>query len=209
MATLKHRATSPPGGWTYFQRETEFTIKGENEMQLVDSVVKHRQYKNLQPQDPESVRLDIERQICTKLGSAECQKEGKEDSWVPRNPERQQITMGDVLAFSKAAFAFVKSGGALAPMDEVQRRAAICRECPLNQQMTGCSCNTFYKVIDATVSADRKLAGLHVCKACNCSLVAKVNLTDEQVRVSNEGRDIKWPGGPCWQKAIMEPVSTS
>lgn len=208
MALLKKRNEAPPGGFTYFQRETEFTIKGENLPQLVDLVSKHRAYKNLHPQDAESVQKDIERQICTRLGSLECRSEGAADTWVPRNPERNIVTMSGVLGFSKAAFEFVKSGGALAPMEEVQRRAEICRGCPLNQPMTGCSCNVFYKTIDAVVSSERRLPGLHVCRACNCSLVAKVNLTKEQVIISNEKRKITWPGSACWQKTLMEePVS--
>lgn len=204
MALLKKRNETPPGGWSYLQRETEFTLKGENEQQLIDLVVSHRVYKNLKPQERDLVQLDIERQICTKLGSMECKKEGVEDKWVPRNPERNVITMSGVLAFSKAAFAFLKSGGELATVEEAKRRAEICRGCPLNQQMTGCSCNTFYKVIDATVSGERKLPGLHVCRACDCSLVAKVNLTEDQVRVSNEGRKITWPGSACWQRELEE-----
>lgn len=209
MAYLRYRSTTPPGGWVFYQKETAFTIKGENEGQLIDLVIQHRQYKSLLPQEREAVRLDIERQICTKLGSGECRSEGASDTWVPRNPERNVVTMSGVLAFSKAAFAFIKSGGAMAPMEEVQRRAEICRACPLNQELTGCACNSFYKTIESIVSADRRLPGLHVCRACDCSLVAKVNLTDEQVRVSNEGRKITWPGSACWQKDIEQSVSPS
>lgn len=210
MAVLRKRSETPHLGWQYFQKETEFTIKGENEEQLIDFVVKHRQYKNLHPQDRPSVKLDIERQICTRLGSAECRPEGPDDNWVPRNPERNVVTMSGVLGFSKAAFAFIKSGGQLAPLEEVERRAEICRGCPLNQEMTGCSCNSFYKTIEAVVSAERRMRGLHVCRACDCSLVAKVNLTEDQVRVSNEKRKITWPGSKCWQADIMraEPVSS-
>lgn len=207
MAILRHRSTTPPGGWQFFQKETEFTLKAENEPALVELVVKHRQYKNLIRQSPEEVQRDIERQICTRLGSMECQSEGKDDNWVPRNPERHVVTMSGVLGFSKAAFAFLKSGMALAPLEEVQRRADVCRSCPLNQPMTGCACDGFYKAIEAVVPAERRLPGLHVCRACDCSLVAKVNLTEQQIIASNEGRKITWPGGECFQKKIMEDAA--
>lgn len=207
MALLKFHNTAPPGGFQYFQRETEFTIKAESITELVDAIIAHRKYKNLHPQDRGNVQLEAERQMCVRLGRLDCKPESREDKWVPQDNMREHITMGMVLSFSKAALAFIASGGALAPIEEVQRRANICKTCPLNQPMSGCSCGLFYKAIDATVPRDRRLEGLHVCRACHCSLTAKANLTDEQVVISNEGRDIKWPEQECWQKAIMQRVS--
>lgn len=204
MATLKHRRQSPPGGFVYFQKETEFTIKGENEPQLIDLVVAHRKYRNLHPQEPELVRLDIERQICTRLSREECRPESGDDKWVPQDGRRQPVTMSNVLSFSKAAIAFLASGGEMAPMEEVQRRAAICRGCPMNQPMTGCACNLFYKILDKTIPDSRRLQGLHVCRSCNCALGVKVNLTAAQVVASNEGRKIDWPEQECWQKTLMQ-----
>lgn len=204
MAILKRRHETPPGGWVYFQRETEFTIKGENEDALIASVVAHRKYRNLQPQEPPLVALDIERQICVRLGHGECRPESKNDGWVPRDGRKQGVTMSGVLAFSKAALAFIASGAELAPMEEVTRRAAGCRGCPLNQPMSGCACGIFYKAIDATIPRVRRFDGLHVCRACDCSLVAKVNLTEAQIIASNEGRNITWPEQECFQKTIMQ-----
>ncbi len=203
MALLKTRST-PPGGWAYLQTETQFTIKAENEDALIDLVMAHRQYRNLAQSDRATTKKEIERQICQRLGHLDCKPEGKDDKWVAQDGSKKIVTMAHVLSFSKAAFAFVSSGFKLAPMEEVRRRAAICRACPLNQPMTGCSCNSFYKAIDAAVSADRRLEGLHVCKACDCSLVAKVNLTEEQVVSSNEGRKIAWPAQECWQRDAMQ-----
>ncbi len=203
MAVLKRRSQQPPGGFIYRQSETDATIKAENMDRLVDKVAAHRVYKGLTPTDRPSVQLDIERQICTRLGRLDCRKENADDTWVPQDNMREVVTMSGVLAFSKAAIAFLASGGEMAPMEEVKRRAAICRECPLNQPMTGCACNLFYKVLDTTIPADRRVEGMHVCRACNCSLGVKVNLTDAQVRVSNEGRTIDWPDQACWQKDLM------
>lgn len=193
----------------YFQKETEFTIKAENRDNLVDLVVKHRQYRNLHPQQPALVALDIERQICVRLGHDECRPEGGEDKWVARDGRKPGVTMSGVLAFSKAALAFIASGAELAPMEEVHRRAAGCRGCPLNQPMTGCACNIFYKALDAAIPRSRKLEGLHVCRACDCSLVAKVNLTAEQIIVSNKGRQITWPAQECFQREIMEHAAAN
>lgn len=206
MALLKKHNETPPGGWTYFQRETEFTIKAENENQLVDMVTAHRQYRNLQPQDKASVQIDVERQICTRLGNLECKAEGKSDPWVPQNPVRNVVTMSMMLSFSKAAMAFAASGGELATMDEAKRRAQMCNDCPLAIPVAGCSCGTFYKAIEAVLPAERRFGQeKKVCMVCNCSVAVKLNLTEEQIVISNEGRgELPWPATPCYQKEIME-----
>lgn len=205
MALLKRRTTVPPGGFTYLQTETQAKITGENEDQLIDYVIAHRQYKALTPTDRETVRKEIERQICTRLGYSECKPEGKDDKWVPQDGSKPLIGMTQMIAFSKAALAFVASGGELAPIEEVKRRAAGCLACPLNQPVTGCSCGIFYKLVASAVPDSRKIDGLNVCMACHCALQAKVNLTDEQIVVSNDGRKIDWPqlNPPCWQSEVM------
>lgn len=203
MALLKTRAT-PPGGWVFLQVETQFTLKAENEDALIDLVMAHRNYKGLPASDRATTKKEIERQICTRLGYQDCKPEGKSDPWVPRDGSKPRIGMMQMIAFSKAALAFVASGGELAPIEEVKRRARGCLACPLNQPVTGCSCGIFYKAIAAAVPESRKVEGLNVCMACHCSLQAKANLTEEQIVISNEGRKIDWPAqSECFQREIQ------
>lgn len=210
MARLKSFRDTPPGGWTYFQLETELTIKGDCWTELVDLVLAHRRYRNLQPQDKPSVELEIQRQMCRKLGKQECQSEGPQDKWLPLAHDKVMLTMDMVLGFSKAAIAFVASGGEMAPMDEVKRRAAICKNCLFNQRLSGCRCQPFYALLDKTIPKDRRMPDMGVCGVCKCSNLVKVNLTEDQVRVSNEGRELEWPvDQECWQRDIMQPVSKS
>lgn len=205
MALLKRTNTTPPGGWVYLQAETQFTMKAENLDALIGLVVAHREYRSLTPVDRPTIQKEISRQICSKLGHGDCKPEGKDDPWVARDGTKPIVRMSQMIAFSKAAMAFVASGGELVPMEEVHRRASICLRCPLNQPVVGCSCGIFYKAIAAAVPASRTIEGLNLCMACSCSLVAKVNLTEEQVRISNDGRKIDWPEGVgCWQKTIMD-----
>lgn len=209
MALLKRWRQSPPGGFTYRQAETALTITAENGDALVDQVVAHRVYRNLTPTDRETVRLEIERQICVRLGHSDCRPESKDDPWVPQDGTKPRMGMTQILAFSRAALAFIKSGGALAPMEVVRERAVGCLQCPLNIPLVGCSCTIFYKAVAAAVPDDRKIEGLNLCQACGCSLVAKVNLTDEQIVESNEGRKISWPAQACFQKEIMQRHAAS
>lgn len=192
----------PPGGFIYFQKETEFTIKGENEDNLIDLVIAHRKYRNLHPQEPSLVRLDIERQICTRLGIGECRPENVADKWVPQIQTRPVFTMGKVIGLSNAALEFVKSGMNLVPIEEAQRRAEICKGCAQNRELTGCSCSTFHKLIAAMVPASRKINGLFVCWACGCDLRSKVNLEDSVIIESNKNQQVDYPAF-CWQRAIL------
>ncbi len=205
MALLKSFRDTPPGGFQYFQLETECTIKAECWPEIVDKVIEHRKYKNLHPQDRAAVELDIQRQMCRKLGKDECVSEGPQDKWLPLPHEKTMLTLDAVVGFSKAAIAFVASGGEMEPMDEVRRRAEICRTCLFNQRISGCRCAPFYALLDKTIPRARRMPDLGVCVKCSCSLAVKVNLTEEQVIASNEGRDIQWPQDQeCWQARIME-----
>lgn len=209
MALLKSYTTTPAGGWQYFQTETEFTIKGDCWSELVDLVIAHRRYRNLQPQDKPSVELDVQRQMCRKLGKQECRSEGPQDKWLPLPHDKTMLTMEMVLAFSKAAIAFVASGGEMAPMEEVKRRAAICKNCLFNQRLSGCRCQPFYALLDKTIPRDRRMPDMGVCAACQCSLAVKINLTESQIRISNEGRNIQWPQDQeCFQREIMKGDSS-
>jgi hypothetical protein len=209
MALLKTRST-PPGGWTYLQVETQAKITAENEDALIDQVIAHRQYKGLPTSGRAETKNEIERQICVRLGHHECAPEGDGDKWVPQDGTKPIIGMMQMIAFSKAALAFVASGGELASAEEARRRSVGCLACPMNQPVTGCSCGIFYRAIEAAVPSSRRIEGLNVCMACSCSLQAKINLTEEQIVISNEGRKIDWPATQdCFQKTIMDKVPVS
>lgn len=203
MARLKHPNQVPPRGYVYFQKETRLLLQSDNLKSLVDLVIAHRKQKSLGPTDPAYVRSEIERQICTRLGTEDCKPEGISDGWVPQG-RADLITVGSILSASRAAFAILESGFELAPKEEMTRRAKVCLDCPLNQPVSGCACAPLYKLIAALVPADRKPDGLHVCLVCKCSLQAKVNLTDEQIRAANANQNYPWPENPCWQKELAK-----
>lgn len=202
MALLKTRS-APPGGWTYLQAETQAVITDENEVQLVAKVVAHRKYKGLSPTDPEEVRKEIHRQICTRLSRGECRSEGPDDPWIPQDRSRPTFSLAKVMAFSRAAIEFVKTGMHLIPKEEAQARAKICLGCPENRRATGCNCGDYHALVRSAIPDDRKIAGLFICYACGCELTSKVNLEESVIIASNKGQKTIFPYF-CWQKAIMD-----
>jgi len=203
MALLKHQNASPPGGWRYRQSETGLVIIGDSLQDLTAKVVTHRQYKGLKPDGPHLVGLEIQRQICSRLGADNCKAEDG-DSWVPISSAPRRLTLNDMLAFSRTALEFIKNGGSLAPKEEAKSRAAICLNCPLNQPASGCKCGTFYKMIAATIPSDRKFDGLNICQACACSLQAKVNVPMSVLQT--DARPIAYPVY-CWMNPVLPPQS--
>ncbi len=201
MALLKHPGTTPPGGFRYKQLETGLTVTSDNLTDLINKTVSHRLYKGLKPDDPATVSIEVQRQLCTRLGTEECKAEDK-DSWVPL-PITPRFTLMDILAFSRTLLEFIKSGGQMVPVEEAQRRRAICVACPLNQRATGCKCAVFYKMVNATVPKERRWDDLHVCGVCHCSNVAKVNVPMSVIEADR--RKLSFPV-TCWQHKGLPPV---
>ena len=109
MAVVNSKCTTPPDGWVYVQAETRTRLEHETLLELVDLVRKHRLWKGLTPTDPESVQLDIERQICMSQFPGVCRPEPGED-YKPLRDLSRWLTLEKIEAFSAAAFTFVKSG---------------------------------------------------------------------------------------------------
>lgn len=201
MARYKFHNVSPPGGWRYWQKETRFTIKADSLNALIEKVRGHRTYKGFTPTDRESVRLDIERQICARLTKNECKPEGPEDSWVPLEDPNSLLSIKKVWSFSKAAVDWLTSGRPMVSEAEMQRRAAICLDCPLNQNVTGCGSCGVMGIINSAIPKDRRVDGLNECVACGCSVKALVNVPEGTILAAHEGRTINLPDW-CWQPSV-------
>ncbi len=200
MATLRYPREVPPKGFWFIQRESQLKIDGESLDELTKRVVDHRQYKGYEPTDFATVRLEVERQICSRLGKFHCKPEGPDDKWVPMEAKSTVIKLGSVLAFSRAAFEWFTTGRETVTREKAQARADKCAACPINWPLTGCKCGKVMKLIQKAVPADKQFANLGVCMVCECSLPAKVWLPRNVIDASNAGRDLKFPqDGSCWQ----------
>jgi len=68
---LKSWSISPPGGWSYHQDETGLILKGKDDIELVQQVMDHREYKGLDRLTESEVRDDIEEQTISRIDSNE------------------------------------------------------------------------------------------------------------------------------------------
>lgn len=198
MALIRSFRDVPPGGWRYVQPETGVSFSSDTFEGLVSQIVPHRKYKGL---PVESVELDVQRQLCLGLSEEHCKPE-PDEVHRPVTDLTARLSTGMAVSLGKAvvaALAEVATGKIpLAPKDESQARAAVCRGCPFNKPASLCSCSAVYKAIEAAVPKDRREPGISVCAACGCSLIAKVVLPLKVVKAGNSPEVVFPPY--CWQR---------
>lgn len=208
MATLRYRRDVPPCGWKYYQQESKLLINGENFEDLRRLVIAHRRHKGYAPTDEETVGLEIERQICTRLGNYQCRSEGPNDDWVPMPDDGDFLSLEKIKSASAAAWEWFKRGGELVPLAEAERRARICEGCPCNEPFSGCKACGIQKLISQVVPEERRFEWLNGCLVCGCDLKSKVNMPNSVIVASDRGRNLRYPVGHCWQREILEANKT-
>lgn len=204
MALLRFKNQAPNRGFTFMQGETRLWLEGKSLGELVKKVKDHRQHKGLHPQDEASIQLEVERQICARLGTNDCIAEGPDDDWAPVPVDSNVMNVDKILSFSRSALEWIKGGGQLVAIEEAERRASICRGCPSNVDSGhGCFNCAMTKIISLAVPASRRLPDLKICGHCGCDLQSKVNMPDSVIVASDVGRNITFPTF-CWQRQILE-----
>lgn len=57
----------PPGGWWFLEKRTGLRVEAETFHGLVDQVIEHRKYKELEPTDHAEVWREVEQAICERV----------------------------------------------------------------------------------------------------------------------------------------------
>lgn len=193
---ISHNAPLPPGGaWSWISPVTGRKLVSRGAARkLVNSVIAYQRENGHEVQTPEQVEHDI----CMQSGLLKpyCRGSGS----VPSG----RTTLQTLVNASKAFVAWVNSGMELAPMEEVEARAAICARCPRNQPLGGCSSclpELAAEVAqDALVSKARRSKHhdkLHNCQQCGCRLALKTQLPDAATTVEEGQQFPEW----CWVPA--------
>lgn len=209
MAYLKIRSLTPPGGWIYFQSETRKWFSGDQGVEaLAEEIAEHRKYRELPRATSDEALEDINIQICERLGPEHCRPDKGED-WRPiKRDFTRNLETEMAVGFTKGFFNFVKGGGKMVDLTEMNRRAEICRGCHLNMKGEGCAgCSSLYHAINSAFSAERQPSGLDICAACGCGLKAKVNMPRATIDAADAGRDLVYPTW-CWNNPESSAYST-
>jgi len=108
---------------------------------------------------------EIERSICRDY-PAEC------SGWDPNMPRPRGLTFHDVISGTKVLVAFKLAGSPLVERSEAERRAEICRNCPMNVSFTaGCNkCRDLSDMVQKVIQnqSTRFDDQLKSCSICGC-----------------------------------------
>lgn len=172
MKTLIHDNEVPPGGWRFFEKETNTLIEAGTGGELRAKVISHRQSNNL----PVGLRMweEIQEQICSGLDENHCT-----DSARPRHAQSKRMDIGQIVAGTLTLLHWFSTGKKRVDLAEANRRASICAGCEFNQKYEGCQgcqSNKLLAIVTG-IAGNEKTAfseKLNACQLCGCSLEAKV-----------------------------------
>lgn len=190
---INPNAPVPPGGsWRWVSPVTGRLLASRGAARkLVEEVRGYQSENGHEVQSPEQIEHDI----CMQMGLMKPYCKGSES--VPTG----RTTLETLASASKAFLAWVGSGMDLAPMEEVESRAAVCAVCPRNQPLGGClDCMPEMAAEiaqDAVLSRSRRTknhARLHNCQQCGCRLTLKTQLPASAIRVEEGQQFPEW----CW-----------
>lgn len=198
---LKSFMVSPPGSWRFTQKESGLTISSVTFFDLVRKVAQHR-YNNNYPTIG-NIAEEIENDICQHMVP-----EDQANYCEIGVRSQKSIHWSEVQRFLTDLVGWIKVGFKPVEQEEAERRAAICKTCPMNIGMHGCgTCRQTLDGIRETVMklSTSKDADLRACGVCGCELKTAVFVP---IAVLNKGqKDLVFPKW-CWQAKDSENYRT-
>jgi hypothetical protein len=164
---------------------------------LVKKVSQHRTNQNylMVGEGFNTLGDEIEAQICARMSPID-QVANCDSALRPVT----QIHWTQVITFLQTLVAWFKTGFALVPQEEAERRAAICAKCPYNVGLSGCGgCKTAVSVMRASLlkASTSQDAGLQACGVCGCDNPTQVHVPLDVLRAGKA--DLPYPASWCWK----------
>ena len=150
---------TPPGGWSYTDPRTQIAYK-EHALTAVLQKVYRSWIANDTP-IPADWQALIRQEICEQRPDIECREIGE--------PERF-TTYADVERFAGTLKNWLAQGAQWVPIEEAERRAAICAACVENRSARLCiACTALRWMAERSgMPSTSKDAELKTCRVCGC-----------------------------------------
>ena len=183
----------PPGGWRYTVPETGVVITGDFFGEIWPQVVRHHAANGL----PAPEREIVEDRACRESPGGRCGARKPK----PVAGSLPHLTLGHVERFLKTVWQTLKDRDFVS-REEAERRAEVCRGCPLITGGIGGCENCFDTVRRAKKLVEKNPIkfeeGKDVCGACGCMLFAKVAISNKTLdRAEGSEKPRYWEG--CWR----------
>jgi hypothetical protein len=188
----------PKGGWRYAVLDTNTVIQAGSIRELKARVKQHMAANNLDI--PGDIDAEVEDGACLNLEAHRghwCRERGN-DPLTSMSTQRPKWRASEVMRFLKTIWNWgTAEGFNFVPMEEAERRAAICAKCPMNTRVSGCLGCTGVAALIRRIQGDHKTSQdpkLNACNVCGCELKVKVLVPTEVI----DNRGLEYPEW-CWQ----------
>jgi hypothetical protein len=196
----------PPGGYSYFQKETRTRLTAPTLWYLAEVVVKHRRANNLDlPTDMDAVMNECEEQMCKTMPPGVCR-----DPVGVVKMSGVSLSMDNIAKGASVLFDFfVKNGRKKVIKPHANERGRICGSCPANQRVSGCtSCSSAWlrSLAEGIVGGEDTDhdASLHACAYCSCQLRALVWVPIEVLKAHTSEAELAELPPECWKKREIQ-----
>jgi len=190
---FSNKSMTPPGGFRYTQTESQTEFRTITFKDILDKVRLHRLANGYMMGPGWEDKLESDMCENYEVGVWRFVDEPAATAG-PRS-----VKVSDVLNFLKFAANWLSSGAQLVEPEIAEKRAEICRGCPLNQPIEGCSpCVQMAERVSRLVGAraTKHDARLHGCSICGCQIRAMVWFPLESLQKSMT--DSMFDAAPSW-----------
>lgn len=219
MARLKNKQLFPPGGYAYFQPETNWTAPQHQSFDAtVQAIISHRRGNphHKFSTDQSRVEWELEAYTVKRLQGMKGAQSFLLEEAIPGSPPSfpQPPPEGGVVAGAKKVAAGVGVlldwlGDGAEPVEHklAESRAAVCTDCPKNKPggllsfFTEKAAETIRKQLEIrkdlqlSTPSDRKL---NVCEVCFCPLHLKVHVPIAHIKKHTSDEVLSKLPSNCW-----------
>lgn len=174
MQRFKQPNVVPPGNEFFYVVEDTGAYFAHHQMPILLQKVRAHLVANKLP-IPDDLEADVEDYICRHVPEGFCKGE-------PTGPRSVVVTPRSVREFTNVLFrslgAVLRGQSPYVTMQEAERRAGICVNCPMNNRSVCSTCSGLRGWVRALVPGKKTELDnhLHVCEICTCLLSAKIHL---------------------------------
>jgi hypothetical protein len=198
---VQNSRVTPPGGWQW--RASDGQLITATGFDTFMSKVRAWHEAN-------GVPLDVE-----AFEDALCRSLGIEDTHCAQPPKFRPSagfpTLGDLKSFLNLLRIRMNTPDEdrVVEQAEAERRASICRTCPMNRRVDGClGCGGVLKMVREIVGARTTThdAALETCSVCHCFIRAKIWVSKGILDQVEDGMDREYPEH-CWMRDEQDVTS--
>lgn len=190
MQLINKWGECPPDGYRYVDPVSGFLAHAWTYVDWINVERAHLAANNREI--PDTLELDMQKQLCEVLPPGFCHYE---------NPEKSRpsvsLTWNDVAAGAATFARWIAKGCQYVSQSEADRRALICTRCYLNVNVAGCSgCQKTVQEIVRNKNSHYD-SSLGTCAVCKCFLRAKVHFPLATLDTESEKVQEMYPDF-CW-----------